>query len=113
MPLFWMIAIGVALGTGVNQGLMISLVPLALETGLTTMEAASRAESGCEDYTFSVELNDPGVLRITERWRDMAALAAHFATPHMAAFGAAMQAHPPKHVEARCYEATEVPLPGR
>jgi len=57
-------------------------------------------------------LIDPGVLRITERWRDMAALAAHFATPHMAAFGAAMQANPPKGLDVLCYEATEVPLPG-
>lgn len=85
----------------------------ALQPAIAAMEKASRAESGCEDYTFSVELNDPGVLRITERWRDMAALAAHFGTPHMASFQAAMQAHPPRGVEARCYEASEVPLPGR
>lgn len=41
MPLFWMLAIGIAMGSGVNQGLMISLVPLALESGLSTMESAS------------------------------------------------------------------------
>ncbi len=41
MPLFWVLSIGIALGSGVNQGLMISLVPLALESGLTTMESAS------------------------------------------------------------------------
>lgn len=41
MPLFWVLSIGIALGGGVNQGLMISLVPLALESGLTTMESAS------------------------------------------------------------------------
>lgn len=85
----------------------------ALQPAIATMEQASRAEAGCEDYTFSVELNDPGVIRITERWRDMAALAAHFATPHMAAFGIAMRAHPPKGMDVRCYEVTEVPLPGR
>jgi quinol monooxygenase YgiN len=85
----------------------------ALNEAIRQMEQASRAEAGCEDYTFSVELNDPGVLRITERWRDMAALAAHFATPHMAAFRAAMQAHPPQSVTAHCYEATEVALPGQ
>jgi quinol monooxygenase YgiN len=85
----------------------------ALQPAIAAMEQASRAEPGCEDYTFSVELNDPGVIRITERWRDMAALAAHFATPHMAAFGAAMQAHPPSGMDVHCYEATEVPLPGR
>ena len=41
MPLFWVLSIGIAMGSGVNQGLMISLVPLALESGLTTMESAS------------------------------------------------------------------------
>ena len=83
----------------------------ALTPAIAAMEQASRAEAGCEDYTFSVELNDPGVVRITERWADMAALAAHFATPHMVTFGAAMQAHPPRGIEARCYEVKEVPLP--
>jgi quinol monooxygenase YgiN len=85
----------------------------ALKPAIATMETASRAEPGCEDYTFSVELNNPSVIRITERWRDMQALALHFATPHMAAFGAAMGAHKPKSVSAICYEANEVPLPGR
>ncbi len=41
MPLFWTLALGISLGGGANQGLMISLVPIALEAGLTTMEAAS------------------------------------------------------------------------
>lgn len=41
LPLFWVLGIGIAMGSGVNQGLMISLVPLALESGLTTMESAS------------------------------------------------------------------------
>ena len=51
-------------------------------------------------------------MRITERWRDMAALEAHFATPHMAAFQQVMAANPPKGVTANFYEATEVPGPG-
>lgn len=41
MPQFWTIALGVALGLTVPQALMITLVPLAVETGLSTMEAAS------------------------------------------------------------------------
>jgi quinol monooxygenase YgiN len=84
-----------------------------LKEAIRVMEVASRAEPGCRDYTFSVELNDPGTLRITELWDDMAALAAHFATPHMAEFGKALQAHPPKSVDVHCYEAKEVPLPPR
>ena len=71
------------------------------------------AEPGCDDYTFSVELNDPNVMRITERWHDMDALADHFNTPHMAAFQQAMQAHPPKEVSANFYEASEGAPPGR
>ena len=83
----------------------------ALKQSIATMETASRAESGCEDYTFSVELNDPTRLRITERWRDTQTLKAHFATPHMAAFNAAMSAHPPKSLVVKCYEVREIPLP--
>ena len=39
----------------------------ALQSAIHTMEAASREESGCNDYTFSVELNNPNRLRITEK----------------------------------------------
>lgn len=84
----------------------------ALKPAIAEMEQASRAEAGCEDYTFSVELNDPDVVRITERWVSMDALKAHFATPHMAKFRAAMAEHPPKSVAATFYEAAEVPPPG-
>jgi quinol monooxygenase YgiN len=84
-----------------------------LKDAISVMERASRAEPGCRDYAFSVELNDPTTLRITELWDDMDALAAHFATPHMAEFGKALQAHPPKSLDVHCFDASEVPLPGR
>ena len=58
----------------------------AMRDAIATMEAASRAEEGCHDYTFSVELNNPNIMRITEKWASMDALAAHFTMPHMAAF---------------------------
>ena len=74
-------------------------------------ETASRAEDGCDDYTFSVELNDPNVIRITEKWRDMAALAAHFVSPHMAEFQKAMRERPSKGGGVTFYEATEVEPP--
>lgn len=83
----------------------------AMKTAIATMEAASQAEDGCEDYTFSVELNNPNTLRITERWASTEALTAHFGTPHMAAFQAAMGSHPPKSVSAHFYEATEIEFP--
>ncbi len=84
----------------------------AMQAAIATMENKSRAEDGCYDYTFSVELNNPDVLRITEKWESMEALAAHFAMPHMADFQAAMAANPPKSVAATFYEATEVGPPG-
>ena len=85
----------------------------AMKGAIAIMEQKSQAESGCHDYTFSVELNNPRVLRITERWDSMAALTAHMHTAHMADFQAAMGAHPPKRVTATFYEATEVSAPGR
>ena len=84
----------------------------AMQEAIAIMERASLAEAGCHDYTFSVELNNPTVLRITEKWDDMASLAAHFNEPHMAEFQKAMAANPPKSVEAKFYEATEVGPPG-
>ena len=83
----------------------------ALRAAMIAMQAASLAEDGCEDYNFSVELADPGAIRITERWTSMEALAAHFQTPHMAEFQAAMQAHPPSDAAAHFYEATETEMP--
>lgn len=85
----------------------------AVKDAVAAMEAASRAESGCHDYTFSVELNDPNVIRITERWDDMAALEAHFATSHMAVFQKALAANPPVASEVHFYEVErELPRPG-
>jgi quinol monooxygenase YgiN len=49
---------------------------------------ATRTEDGCELYAYSRDLLDPEVLRITEKWRDRAALDAHFKTPHMAVWAA-------------------------
>lgn len=83
----------------------------AMRAAIIAMQAASLAEDGCEDYNFALELADPGVIRITERWTSREALAAHFQTAHMAEFQAAMQAHPPRGVAAHFYEASEIEMP--
>ena len=82
----------------------------AMREAIITMQAASLAEEGCEDYNFSVELAEPGVLRVTERWTTREALLAHFQTPHMAEFQAAMQANPIEGVDARFYEANQIEM---
>ncbi len=83
----------------------------AMRDTILSMQTATLEEEGCEDYSFSVELANPGALRVTERWASQAALSAHFQTPHMATFQAAMQANPPVAVDAHFYEATEIDRP--
>ncbi|MEL6479270.1 MAG: putative quinol monooxygenase [Pseudomonadota bacterium] len=48
--------------------------------------AATRAEPGCEVYTYARLLEDPDTIRIFEIWESGEALRAHFKTPHMAAW---------------------------
>lgn len=80
----------------------------ALQGAVATMETASRAEEGCLDYTFSIEMSDSTVIRITEKWENLESLQAHFNTPHMAEFQAAMGAYPPESMEAKFYEVEEI-----
>lgn len=56
---------------------------------IARMLEASRAESGCARYTFAFDVLDEHLLHIFEVWRDEAALAAHRASGHMAAWRAA------------------------
>ena len=56
----------------------------AFRPHMLAMLTASRAEDGCHDYSYAVDVADPGVVRIYEAWRDQAALDAHFTTAHMA-----------------------------
>lgn len=84
----------------------------SMKVGIAAMEAASRLEPGCQDYTFSVEVNNAGALRITEKWDSMDALVAHFQAPHMADFQKLIAAFPPKNMEANFYEAEAVTPPG-
>jgi len=84
-----------------------------LREALQRMQTASQAEAGCEVYAFSVDVVDPGLLRISERWQDEAALAAHFAAPHMAEFREALGAHPPSRMDVGFFEAQPVEPPPR
>lgn len=45
---------------------------------------ATRAEDGCIAYSYAQDLFDAGLIHVSEKWRDRAALDAHFKTPHMA-----------------------------
>lgn len=58
---------------------------------------AVRAEAGCIEYGAAIDAEDalsfqtrygPDTFVVIEKWESMAALAAHAAAPHMAAYGA-------------------------
>ena len=84
-----------------------------VRNALQDMEQATRKEPGCLSYAFSLDINDPTTVRISERWASMDALQEHFHSPHMAAFGAAVADLQPKSMDIKCYEVTgKVPLPG-
>ena len=85
---------------------------LEMKAGIAKMEQLSRAEEGCQDYTFSVELNDETKVRITEKWDSLDHLLAHFQAPHMGEFQALMGKYPPKSMDANFYEATAFTPPG-
>ncbi|MEH6634640.1 MAG: putative quinol monooxygenase [Halioglobus sp.] len=73
----------------------------ALKNIISTMETASRAEPGCDDYTFSVELNNTNILRITEKWHTVDDLKAHFGMPHMDDFQKALAEYAPSSLEVK------------
>ena len=68
---------------------------------------ATRAEDGCLHYGFSRDVLDPDTLVISERWRDNDALAAHFASPHMAAFNKVLGSAKVLEVSVKAYENGE------
>lgn len=56
---------------------------------MAAMAKASRAEDGCLEYAYAEDVFEPGLIRVSEVWRDRAALDAHFAMPHLADWRAA------------------------
>ncbi|UVO52758.1 putative quinol monooxygenase [Sphingomonas sp. SUN039] len=76
-----------------------------MQEAIDTQVRATRAEDGCELYAFSRDVLDPEVLHIAEKWRDHAALTAHFATPHMAVFNAELGAAKVVSMSVKAYDA--------
>lgn len=79
----------------------------ALRGAIADMVAASNAEEGCIAYAFTQDLGDPSIIHIVEKWQDDAALAAHFAMPHMADFQAAIAGADISIIEAVKYHADD------
>jgi quinol monooxygenase YgiN len=58
----------------------------ALRAMMAPVVAATLAEDGCLAYAYAEDLLDPGLVRLSEAWRDQAAFDAHLAQPHLAAW---------------------------
>ena len=72
------------------------------------MIAETNREDGCLHYTFAEDVADPGLVLISERWRDQAAIDAHSKSAHMAEFLGAMGAMAPQGMDIRLYSGEEV-----
>ncbi|RRI07884.1 antibiotic biosynthesis monooxygenase [Mesorhizobium tamadayense] len=56
----------------------------AARPAMERMISASRAESGCREYSYAQDVLDPGLIHVSEAWSDRAALDAHFKSAHIA-----------------------------
>jgi quinol monooxygenase YgiN len=56
---------------------------------MAAMVAASRAEDGCLVYAYADDVLDPGLIRVSEVWRDQAALDVHARSAHIKVWRAA------------------------
>jgi len=79
----------------------------AFRPHMVRMMAASQAEDGCLDYNYAEDVTHPGLIRVFERWRDRAALEAHFLTPHLAAWRAAWPSFGVSDRRLFAYEVTD------
>ena len=60
------------------------------DAAVEVARATKADEPGCLEYACAIDLADPTLLRIIERWTDEASLAAHFNTPHVMAYSRAI-----------------------
>tara|TARA_R110000787_G_scaffold203479_1_gene313968 strand:- start:840 stop:1136 length:297 start_codon:yes stop_codon:yes gene_type:complete len=91
----------------------VRIPPARLEDARPVMEQmirASRAEAGCLDYAYSVDVLDPGLIRVSERWDSRDALAAHFKTAHMATWRSFFPQLGITDRSLRLYEAEPEPI---
>ena len=77
---------------------------------METMIASSRNEPGCIDYAYGIDLLDPDVVRVIERWDSQEALDAHLASEHIRVWRAAWPEIGITDRSLRSYEAEPSPF---
>ncbi len=81
---------------------------VGIKDAASTMTAVTRTEAGCIHYAFACDIDEPDLIRISERWVDQAALDAHFASAHMAGFNQVLSGVERLGVDIRLYSGEEV-----
>jgi quinol monooxygenase YgiN len=71
------------------------------------MIEASRAEAGCEEYSYAEDVFEPGLIRVMELWRDQAALDRHFGSDHIKQWRACWTDWGIRDRNLRVYEVAE------
>lgn len=72
---------------------------------MEAMIEASRTEPGCIDYAYAIDLMDPSLVRVSERWENRQALDAHLKSDHIRAWRAAWADIGASGRDLRMYEA--------
>jgi quinol monooxygenase YgiN len=88
----------------VEGSIRVADLPRAAEA-MKAMIAASRAEAGCVDYAYALDLIDPHLVRVSERWSSRDALKAHQASDHIKAWRGAWPEIGVSERSLRMYEA--------
>ncbi|EXS70222.1 putative quinol monooxygenase [Sphingobium sp. Ant17] len=79
----------------------------AARPAMQQMVEASRAESGCVEYSYAEDVLDPGLIHIKELWTDQDALDRHFTMAHIAQWRAAWPALGIGDRDLRVYDVNE------
>jgi quinol monooxygenase YgiN len=79
----------------------------------SVIAVASRAEPGCIEYRYAIDIEDLRVFQLFEHWESATALEAHFAIPHFLAFSEVLLQVADGEAEFRRFEvSTAAPLFG-
>ena len=71
----------------------------------------TKKEYGCEEFTFSIDVNNPNIIRATEVWSNMEALENHFKTENWFYFNSIMEKYPAKNIIINTYEIKKISHP--
>lgn len=69
-------------------------------------DAVRQRHTGNIDYRFSIDTEDPRVLRLTERWDRLESFVAHGQTPEVASIGEIVNPRDTEATEVRRYEVS-------